>query len=89
MTRANCGPNHPWRQYPRRRTSSGPTAREIAVADIMAEEADDDVTTIQKGRKYRGPRNTSERAAERLGMKPANVRNVMAQIRKRLGDQAR
>lgn len=89
MTRASVGPNHPWRQYPRRRTSSGPTEREIAVAEIMAEEADDDVTTVQKGRKYRGPRDTSERAAARLGMKPSNVRNVMGQIRKRLGHQAR
>ncbi len=92
MTVASAGPSHPWRQYRNRlprRQNRGPSQREIAVAELMAAEHDE-VRTVQPGVPYRGPRNTAERIAAALDMKPANVRNVMAQIRKRMGaDQAR
>lgn len=88
--RSNAGPNHPWRQYPNRRRAgtAPPTLREKQVAEIMATECDE-VPHVVPGRKYQGPRLTAERIAEQLGLNPANVRNVQARIRARLGDQAR
>lgn len=82
MPRRNCGPNHPWRQYPNRRRQ-GPTAREIAVAEIMAEGD----RACERSRRGAKP-ITAEEIAERLNLKPANVRNIMAQVRKRVGHQA-
>jgi len=83
MTRANVPPDHPWRQYPNRRRagSNPPTLRERRVAEIMAE-----CDCGAPG--CRSKPASAEEIGERLGLKPANVRNVQALIRKRLGWQA-
>lgn len=80
-TRPNCPPDHPWRQYPNRRERM-PTRREVEVAEAMSE-----CDCGAPG--CRPKRITAEEIARRLGMKPSNVRNVMAVVRKRLGPQAR
>ena len=80
--RANCGYDHPWRQYAKRAARPGPTAREIAVAEVMA----------YGDKQLPGGRTvpiTAHEIADRLGLKPSNVRNIMVQICRRMGPQAR
>lgn len=84
MTRASAAANHPWRQYPNRRRAgtNPPTMRERRVAEIMAE-----CDCGAPG--CRSKPATAQEIGELLGLKPANVRNVQALIRKRINEAQR